>query len=341
MGCEDKVTLSINQPPVIIGLSANLDTVDAGDEVLITCLANDPDRDSITYSWIAINGSFNGSGQNVTWTSPISNGIHTIVCRVSDGEGGSDSSYVDIVVENPILTNSVSGMWIEEKTNNDSIDLINILIMNHEILILTPDIAFRSTYIDAGIGIRLSQFETYSVTEFTPYGNNTYPSGNNTFPRYAEYQQADNDLIQISFDYSIDPDSLHINYTDRELVTTYLSLSRNILYETAPTDLWSFWADHRSTPVGDPDNHIITNVTGDGTYSMMSDRDSCTFSGNLDLIHLGKTLFDVYLTYQNCSDVISANGYAWTKNHNWEQILILILLLDNGRITFESFTPLS
>ena len=93
-----------NQPPVISDLSANPPSVNVNQTTTITCIASDPDGDSLTYDWTKNAGSFEGStsGSSVTWRSPSTTDIYTVVsCEVSDGNGGEDSESINILVTEP------------------------------------------------------------------------------------------------------------------------------------------------------------------------------------------------------------------------------------------------
>ena len=90
-----------NHPPTISSLTANPSSVDISQTATITCIASDPDGDTLNYTWIKTGGTFVGStsGSSVTWTAPSTTGTYTILCAVSDGEGGEDNESVNIVVK--------------------------------------------------------------------------------------------------------------------------------------------------------------------------------------------------------------------------------------------------
>ena len=90
-----------NHPPTISSLTANPSSVDISQTTTITCIASDPDGDPLTYHWTKNVGSFEGntSGPSVTWRAPSTADIYTILCAVSDGEGGEDNESINIVVK--------------------------------------------------------------------------------------------------------------------------------------------------------------------------------------------------------------------------------------------------
>jgi hypothetical protein len=94
------VQVPVNHLPTISSLTANPTSVSICEVSTITCLATDPDGDSLTYSWTATSGtiSVSESGSSINWTSPSTTGTYTITCTVSDGKGGSDTKNVNIIV---------------------------------------------------------------------------------------------------------------------------------------------------------------------------------------------------------------------------------------------------
>jgi hypothetical protein len=88
----------INHPPVITGLTARPRKIDLEATSELTCAAQDPDCDPLTYAWSADAGSFSGSGQAVTWTAPELEGDYEIACQVDDGHGAQAADTLGIRV---------------------------------------------------------------------------------------------------------------------------------------------------------------------------------------------------------------------------------------------------
>ncbi|MFC1909914.1 hypothetical protein ACFLXC_01300 [Chloroflexota bacterium] len=63
-----------NSPPVIHKLEAAKGIVQFSTSIEIKCMASDPDGDTIDYSWSADAGTFDGVGNNITWTAPEKTG---------------------------------------------------------------------------------------------------------------------------------------------------------------------------------------------------------------------------------------------------------------------------
>jgi hypothetical protein len=65
----------------------------------VACVATDPDKDELTYTWKATGGKIKGNGPNIQWLAPMDTGIFTITCDVSDGKGGTDSFTISVTVK--------------------------------------------------------------------------------------------------------------------------------------------------------------------------------------------------------------------------------------------------
>ena len=81
-----------NPDPVI----RTLETAD------ITCIASDPDNDSLSYAWLANAGkiiSVEGKPESVRWRVPGAGGTYTVTCRVSDEKGLTDNFTINITVK--------------------------------------------------------------------------------------------------------------------------------------------------------------------------------------------------------------------------------------------------
>jgi hypothetical protein len=93
-----EAVLAINHPPQITGLTARPRKVDLLATVSLSCIASDPDGDTLTYAWSAGSGVLLPSGAKAQWTAPALEGNYLIRCLVSDGHGGAaeDSILLEI-----------------------------------------------------------------------------------------------------------------------------------------------------------------------------------------------------------------------------------------------------
>ncbi|MFA5375804.1 MAG: DNRLRE domain-containing protein [Dehalococcoidia bacterium] len=87
-----------NQAPSIASLTADPDNLIPGEGTTVTCVADDPDGDTLTYAWTANGGAISGTGATVTWIAPLLAKGYIIEVTVDDGNGGTDDDSVAIVV---------------------------------------------------------------------------------------------------------------------------------------------------------------------------------------------------------------------------------------------------
>jgi hypothetical protein len=107
----------IDQPPTILSLTAERDTVSIADSVRFTCLAEDPDGDSLDYEWIAAKTNEDGSvdvtyysyfrfdttqfvanGNEAVWRAPRWPGTYTVFCKVTDSAGYEEMAEAPMMV---------------------------------------------------------------------------------------------------------------------------------------------------------------------------------------------------------------------------------------------------
>ncbi|TKJ40146.1 hypothetical protein CEE36_09810 [candidate division TA06 bacterium B3_TA06] len=80
-----------NHPPEIAGVTASPSTVEPAEETNITCTANDPDGNQMTYDWESVDEATAYMGQSFTWIAPIPDETprtYRFYVTVSDGQGG-------------------------------------------------------------------------------------------------------------------------------------------------------------------------------------------------------------------------------------------------------------
>jgi hypothetical protein len=102
-----------NQPPKVVSLTASPDsltikpdTETPNDRCTVTCVASDPNGDTVNFSWHATSGAITGTGSAVTWVAPsVLHGysgpepaMFAISVTVDDGKGGTDSATCDVYV---------------------------------------------------------------------------------------------------------------------------------------------------------------------------------------------------------------------------------------------------
>ena len=88
-----------NTPPTITSLTPSATSVAPEESCTISCAANDPDGDTLTYEWAATGGTISGIGGTVTWAAPATEETYTISVIVNDGKGGTANDSCTVTVE--------------------------------------------------------------------------------------------------------------------------------------------------------------------------------------------------------------------------------------------------
>ncbi len=91
-----------NSLPVIQSVTVTPNTINGNGMVSINVVASDSDKDVLTYAYQVTGGSISGTGPNVTWTAPSTQGAHSVNVTVSDGKGGIVAQTATLTVLIPI-----------------------------------------------------------------------------------------------------------------------------------------------------------------------------------------------------------------------------------------------
>lgn len=89
-----------NNPPQITGMTVDgapprdVNSSRAYITHIIKCVTEDPDGDTLQYTWAATGGKLTGEGSEVGWTAPGLTDEYTVTVVVSDGRGGTASAQV-------------------------------------------------------------------------------------------------------------------------------------------------------------------------------------------------------------------------------------------------------
>jgi hypothetical protein len=108
-GCGDDPAGPSNAAPEITGLAADPATVDPAGYCTVTCTANEPDGDDLSFTWGSSIGSVSGSGSAVTWYGPMDAGNYDVWVTVDDGQGKTDSDTVSVEVRGGTLLVQATG----------------------------------------------------------------------------------------------------------------------------------------------------------------------------------------------------------------------------------------
>ena len=89
---------SVNNPPVILSLTADQQLVQPFGKVMLKCLASDTESDNLSYQWTASGGIVEGSADSASWTAPNNPGNYKLTVIVNDSKGGSATgdAYISV-----------------------------------------------------------------------------------------------------------------------------------------------------------------------------------------------------------------------------------------------------
>ncbi|NND31776.1 MAG: T9SS type A sorting domain-containing protein [Saprospiraceae bacterium] len=102
---EVEVVAEVNLPPQINDLVTTDLYTPPGNTINITCIATDPNGDSLSYLWEANDGEITNQGNLAAWTSPGNAGIADIKVIVSDVHGAFTERVISILVIDYIKPN--------------------------------------------------------------------------------------------------------------------------------------------------------------------------------------------------------------------------------------------
>jgi len=87
-----------NSAPTISSITAEPPIAGIGEMVTLSCSADDPDGDSLSYQWTG-DGNFNHTSTSMCFWSVEAAGIYPLYCIVSDGQGHTVTGQVHVVVD--------------------------------------------------------------------------------------------------------------------------------------------------------------------------------------------------------------------------------------------------
>lgn len=114
--------------PEISSLKANPGKIDKNQTTEIFCEVEELNGDNISYSWLADDGNFSGSGSMIQWTSPSSYGNYTVYCTASDMDGSSTDSVTIMVRDLSQLIKGNPVLYLPFNENIDDLSEYNNII---------------------------------------------------------------------------------------------------------------------------------------------------------------------------------------------------------------------
>jgi len=91
---------TVNYRPIITSLEAEADWTTPLDSLLVTCDAEDPEGDELSYEWSTTGGNITDTGPEVIWTAPEEVGMYDITVVVSDSQGREATGLIALIASN-------------------------------------------------------------------------------------------------------------------------------------------------------------------------------------------------------------------------------------------------
>lgn len=97
--CSNEPSSSANEVPVINNLSPDHEMFYPLSKTKFTCVANDPESDSLSYEWKVTRGEITGNDNSVIWIAPDTTGTDTLTVIVSDNQNSVSKEVIINVVD--------------------------------------------------------------------------------------------------------------------------------------------------------------------------------------------------------------------------------------------------
>jgi hypothetical protein len=91
---------TVNRRPVINSLEAGAEWTAPLGSIQVTCDAEDPEGDELSYEWATNGGYISGMGAVVNWTAPGEIGMYDITVVVSDSQDREATGLVALIASN-------------------------------------------------------------------------------------------------------------------------------------------------------------------------------------------------------------------------------------------------
>ena len=168
-----------NHPPVITDIIISDNPLEIGDTTQLEAVVDDPDNDSLIYTWTATAGTFSITTDcSTSWIAPNDTGNYQINIWVEDEFNASDESLTYIQVIEPIV-------WYHDTITgiNDSTYPINDFIYTYSsasISGLPSTTEIESVYIN--VSITHASYTDFDVWLYSPAGNYAFLWNNDYNP---------------------------------------------------------------------------------------------------------------------------------------------------------------
>ncbi len=92
------VVVGINHIPSINKIRVTPRKINLNSSATVKCFATDIDGDTLSYFWSSNAGTITGSGETISWKSPLKEGNYWLYCIVNDGHGGIAKDSISVEV---------------------------------------------------------------------------------------------------------------------------------------------------------------------------------------------------------------------------------------------------
>ena len=112
-----------NLRPIINSLEAEADWTAPLGSLQVTCDAEDPEGDELSYEWSTTGGNITGTGPEVIWTAPEEVGMYDITVVVSDSQGREATGLIALIASNgpppiieDLIVTAIGHQYLKETT---------------------------------------------------------------------------------------------------------------------------------------------------------------------------------------------------------------------------------
>jgi len=102
--------------PIITSIRSDISELEPGQSCVLTCMASDLDGGTLTYEWLAAEGSIDSQESTATWESPEASGLYQVKVVVTDDTGNQTSKSITLRVgeeEEEVSDEPGGPFWIE------------------------------------------------------------------------------------------------------------------------------------------------------------------------------------------------------------------------------------
>jgi len=167
-----------NQRPVITAVVLSKGVTTEGTKVSVSCLASDPDDDTLSFSWSAKDGAFDDESAKATLYDASDVGAVDIRCSVSDGKGGKAEKVAPLrVYPSGLVTLLPFSLDSKDRSGNGNDAAVNLGVFQSD---RAGNASSAIELADADADITLLNESAYDLPGFTFVATLKPTAANNT-----------------------------------------------------------------------------------------------------------------------------------------------------------------